>query len=106
MSFICSLANFHVKFYNFFVGLFVPYDGIALTLTSLVVSSILIYLFYRFLGAIGGLVLTVIGILGAAVSGGTTLALTFIGLLMILLSKAGHIVIIINIGIFLLTLIC
>jgi hypothetical protein len=107
MGILCFLLNIYTGPWNFILGLFLrSLQGIPLTLISLVVSSLVIYLFYKFLGKIGGLILIVIGIAGSFFSAGTTLALTVIGILLFFLSNFVWLIVLINCVIFLASIAC
>ncbi|MFH8086619.1 MAG: hypothetical protein QW609_02245 [Candidatus Aenigmatarchaeota archaeon] len=54
---------------------------------SLAISSVMVYILGALLGRIGGIILSIIGILGTAVTAGTSLIITIIGLLLVFFGK-------------------
>jgi hypothetical protein len=98
--FICS----GIKLFRIKLGLVLPLQGMPLTIATLVISSLMTYFTAKTFGKIGGIVLAVLGIVGALFSLGTTLILTIIGVLMVFWSNAAKTLVIINAVLFALCL--
>lgn len=103
---ISSLAKFYVSVFTFFLKFFIPLEGITLTLAALVISSGLIFLFGKMLGRLGGILLMVIGIIGAFFSAGTTLIITAIGTVLFFYGRATNLIVLLNILFFGLAILC
>lgn len=73
--------------FSFILGFFMPPNipPMIYFLILLIFSSVVIYLIGLLLGKIGGMILAVVGIVGALVTGGLSLVLTLIGFIMIFL---------------------
>lgn len=100
------VANIYVTVFTFFVKLFTGADGIQPVLIAMAFSSVLIYLYVKFLGKIGGILMIVIGVAGAAFSAGTTLGLTILGFVLAFVSKKAELIVVLNVLIFVLYLLC
>ncbi|HKZ45426.1 MAG TPA: hypothetical protein VJ343_01855 [archaeon] len=95
-----------VSIFKAIFGFFLP--GIPSSVfffVALAISSISIYLLGIFLGRTGGILLTVVGIVGALFSAGTTLILSLIGILMIFFGKP-QLLVLLNLGLFALCATC
>ncbi len=79
-------------------GIFVPLEGIVLTIASAIISSIIIYILAKTLGRIGGMLLAGVGLVGALFTAGISLTLTIIGVLITLFERSVMLIVIINIG--------
>jgi len=100
------LAKIYVTIFTFFTKIFVGSEGIEAILIAMVVSSVIIYLYTKFLGKIGGILMIVIGVAGAAFSAGTTLALTVVGFILAFVSSNAMVLVGLNVLIFVLHLLC
>lgn len=94
--FVCA----GIKAFRLLFGVLLPFEGGALTAATLVLTSIITYLMAKMFGRIGGIVLAVIGIVGALVTGGTTLILTLLGAVLIFWGKAARALVVVNVLLF------
>lgn len=83
------------------LSLFLSSNGL-LNIASIVLSSILIYILAKILGKIGGIILTIIGVAGTLFTAGLSLALSLVGVLIMLFERSVMIIIAINMGMYLL----
>lgn len=103
---ISALAKFYTGASTLILGWIFHMSGIPLLLLGMAVTSIGIYLSLKILGKIGGLMLIIIGVAGAAFSFGTSLIISAIGLFFIISGGAAGLIVIGNIMAFILAIIC
>jgi len=103
---ISSLVKFYTWTSTLILGWIFHLSGIPLLLLGMVITSIVTYLTLKILGKIGGLILIIIGIAGAAFSFGTSLAISLIGFIFIISGEAAGLIVIGNIMAFILAIIC
>jgi len=95
-----------IGLFKMIFGLFLPgISGPIFFFVTLVISSITIYILSAVLGKTGGVILMVVGIIGALVSAGTTLILTLIGFIMTFFGKS-KLLVLLNLGLFALCAAC
>jgi hypothetical protein len=87
-------------------GLIYHLGGISLKLLGLVISSIVLFISVKILGKIGGILLIVIGIIGAFVSAGAALIISVIGFVLLIFGQSANLILIGNILAFILAIIC
>ena len=92
--FVCGMP----QLFRMIIGLFVQVDGMLLTIVSTVISSVLIYAAVKLAGRAGGILLVIVGLVGAIFSFGTSLALSVLGGLAAVAGKYVEIIVVVNIG--------
>lgn len=95
-----------VDLFKWTIGLFLP--GISSQLyffVALIISSIAVYILGAMLGRVGGIILSIVGMVGALVTAGTSLILTVIGMVMVFFGNP-KLLVLLNLGIFGLCALC
>ena len=100
------LAKIYVTIFTFFIKLFTGSEGTTAVLITMVVSSVILYFYTKMLGKLGGIIMIVLGIAGAAFSAGTTLGLTVLGFVLTFVSGEAKVIVGLNVLAFVLYLLC
>jgi len=103
---ISALAKFYTWTSTLVLGWAFHMSGIPLLLLGMAITSIVLYITLKILHGIGGLILIVIGIIGAAFSAGTSLIISLIGVVFLISGEAAGLIVIGNILAFILAIIC
>ncbi|MBU5537451.1 MAG: hypothetical protein QW818_01415 [Candidatus Aenigmatarchaeota archaeon] len=100
------LSKIYVTVFTFFTKLFFGGEGIQAVLITMLVSSVIIYLYTKYLGKVGAILMIIVGVAGAAFSAGTTLSLTILGFVLMFVSSNAKIIVGLNVLVFVLYLLC
>jgi len=103
---ISTLARFYTWTSTLVLGWIFHLSGIPLLLVGMITTSIGLYLSLKILGKMGGIMLIVIGFIGAAFSAGTSLIISLLGFIFLIFGEAAGLIVIGNIVVFILAIIC
>jgi hypothetical protein len=103
---ISWLAKFYTGASTLVLGWIFHMSGIPLLLLGMAITSIILYLSLKIFHGIGGLILMLIGFVGAFFSAGASLIISVIGLVFLISGEAAGLIVIGNILAFILAIIC
>jgi len=101
---ISFLACGSAALYNLILG-FLGLSGLLVWVLGLIISCVVIYILAMMLGKIGGILLMIVGVLGALFTVGATLILTVFGFILVFLGKP-KLLVGINIILYVLCMVC